>query len=175
MLRLPAALLLALLALAAGPGGALADATPDPLGSPASSATPCKGQLSGTCATVRETTDGSGFSVLTIYAPSSTTIRAIDVWTGTAVTKARPKGACKGLSKRSMPQYQIGDMYIERCRITIKPKRSATVCLAGLSRLPSLNAGVTYGIAVYGGDAGGGSAYGLPPTTRCPKSVTSKR
>lgn len=175
MARHPAALALTLAVLAATPSAALAAGAPDPLGSPPPSATPCKGQLSGTCATVRETTDGSGLSVLTVYAPSSTTIRAIDVWTGTPVTKARPKGACKGLSKRSMPQYQIGDMYIERCRITIKPKRSATVCLAGLSRLPSLNAGVTYGIAVYGGDAGGGAAYGLPPTTRCPRSVTAKR
>lgn len=168
-------LTIALGAAVAGPAGALAAGTPDPLGSPAPSAAPCKGAQSGTCSTVRETTDGSGLAVLTVTAPSSTTVTTIDVWTGTPVTKARPKGACKGLSRRTKPEYRIGTMYIERCRITVRPRRTTTICLAGLSRLPSLNPGVTYAIAVYDPAGGGGSAYGLPPTTRCPKSVTARR
>ena len=69
-----------------------------------------------------------------------------------------------------MPQYQIGTMYIDRCRLAIKTNHTGSICVAGLARLPSTSGDVAdYPIAVYAGNAGRCSVVGLPPTSRSPQ------
>jgi hypothetical protein len=154
-------------------GGALAAGVPDPLGSPAvGSLSYCQPPADSSCATVRETTHGH-LSVIHVLAPTKVAIKSIDIWTGAPVKRAVPKGDCRQVKKTSMPQYMIGTMYIDRCRLAIKPNHVGSICVAGLARLPSTAGDVVdYPIAVYAGDAGGGSVVGLPPISRCPKSAS---
>ena len=154
-------------------GGALAAGVPDPLGSPGVARfSYCERPTDSACATVRETTHGH-LSVITVVAPPNVAIKSIDIWTGAPIKRAVPKGVCRQVKKTSMPQYQIGTMYIDRCRLAIKTNHTGSICVAGLARLPSTSGDVAdYPIAVYAGNAGGGSVVGLPPTSRCPKSAS---
>lgn len=154
-------------------GGALAAGVPDPLGSPGVARfSYCERPTDSACATVRETTHGH-LSVINVVAPPNVAIKSIDIWTGAPIKRAVPKGVCRQVKKTSMPQYQIGTMYIDRCRLAIKTNHTGSICVAGLARLPSTSGDVAdYPIAVYAGHAGGGSVVGLPPTSRCPKSAS---
>ncbi|MDO8189364.1 hypothetical protein Q5424_25820 [Conexibacter sp. JD483] len=136
----------------------------------------CKVPLQGLCATVQPTTDGSGTFVVTVFAPSNTTVKRFDVWSGTAATKLRPKALCRAAGKSSSPEYQEGPYFRTRCSETIKPSRHQTYCLAGLSRIPSTQgAGTTYPVYVDGGSAGAGAATSIPATSRCPAGVATRR
>jgi hypothetical protein len=154
-------------------GSALAAGIPDPLGSPGVAGfSYCQRPADSSCATVRETTHGH-LSVIKVLAPTNVAIKSIDIWTGAPIKRTVPKGVCRQVKKTSMPQYQIGKMYIDRCRLAIKTNHTGSICVAGLARLPSTSGDVAdYPIAVYAGDAGGGSVVGLPPTSRCPKSAS---
>lgn len=136
----------------------------------------CKAPLQSLCATVQPTTDGSGTFVVTVVAPSNTTVKQVDVWSGTAATKLRPTSICRSHGKSSAPDYQEGTYYITRCTETIKPNKRQTYCLSGLSRVPSTQgAGATYPVYVDGGDAGAGTATSIPATSKCPASVAKRK
>jgi hypothetical protein len=182
MTQRKAALLRTVAVVAAAALAGPAAASAEDVGAPpltthgANPASYCRAPLAALCATVQPTKDGSGTFVVTVFAPSRTTVKRFDLWSGTAPGKLRPKAVCAAHGKGSSPEYQEGPYFRTRCTETIKPGKRQTYCFSGLSRIPSTEGpGTTYPVYVDGGAAGAGSATSIPAASKCPAGVAGRK